>query len=62
MSTPTPQTITVLNDVIVDTPKVTRLEIIGPDGRELVKYGVHVEIQVQDEGRTVKEFYNNVHN
>lgn len=36
--------------------KVTRLEVISKDGRELVKHGVNVELQLQDENRTLKVF------
>jgi len=36
--------------------KVTRLEVISENGRELVKYGVNVELQLQDEDRTLKVF------
>lgn len=36
--------------------KVIRLEVISENGRELVKYGVNVELQLQDEDRTLKVF------
>ena len=44
----------------MDTEKVTRFEVIdhtrGGKGRVLVEYGVNVEVQIQDEGRTLKVF------
>lgn len=48
---------------------VTRLEVIGPNGREVVSYGVkNINFSVQDNGKTLKVFYdvdddlaNNVH-
>lgn len=48
---------------------VTRLEVIGPNGREIVSYGVkNLILSVQDNGKTLKVFYdvdddlaNNVH-
>lgn len=48
---------------------VTRLEVIGPNGREVVSYGVkNLNFSVQDNGKTLKVFYdvdddlaNNVH-
>lgn len=36
--------------------KVTRLEVINEQGRLLVKYDVHVELQLQDDERTLKVF------
>jgi hypothetical protein len=40
--------------------KVTRVEIIDSTGRAYVKYGVRVEIALQDDGRTLKVFVNEV--
>lgn len=41
----------------MDTSKVTRFEIIqGRAGRVLVRYGVSVELVLQDDGRTLKVF------
>lgn len=48
---------------------VTRLEVIGPNGREVISYGVkNLNFSVQDNGKTLKVFYdvdddlaNNVH-
>jgi len=44
----------------MNTEKVTRFEVIDHtselQGRILVKYGVKVEISIQDEGRTMKVF------
>lgn len=41
-------------------PKVNRLEVINHTseklGRELVKYGVNVELSFQDDGKTLKVF------
>ena len=42
-----------------DDEKLTRIEIIGDDGREVVKYapeGCYYHRSVQDNGRTVKFF------
>ena len=42
-----------------DDEKLTRIEIIGDDGREVVKYapeGCYYRRSVQDDGRTVKFF------
>jgi len=37
---------------------VTRLEVIGPNGREVVSYGVtNLNFSVQDNGKTLKVFY-----
>jgi len=38
------------------TDTVTRLEIIGPQGRLLSMWPVAIEFSVQDEGRTLKVF------
>lgn len=44
----------------VETEKITRFEVIDHtselQGRILVKYGVKVEISIQDDGRTMKVF------
>ena len=44
----------------VDTPQVTRFEVIDHTstgtGRELVKYGVSVSLGYQDDGTTLKVF------
>lgn len=44
----------------METEKVTRFEVIDHtselQGRILVKYGVKVEISIQDDGRTMKVF------
>lgn len=53
-----------MNDTIINTNKITRLEVINHAdkevGRELVKYFKEgkLEIQVQDENRTLKLFIN----
>lgn len=39
-----------------DSEKITRIEFIGKNGREFVKYLDRVEIQIQDGGRTMKIF------
>lgn len=37
---------------------VTRLEVIGPNGRKIVSYGVkNLNFSVQDNGKTLKVFY-----
>lgn len=44
----------------VETEKITRFEVIDHtselQGRILVKYGVKVEISIQDDGKTMKIF------
>lgn len=44
----------------MNTEKITRFEVIDHtselQGRILVKYGVKVEISIQDDGRTMKVF------
>ena len=44
----------------MNTEKITRFEVIDHtsefQGRILVKYGVRVEISIQDDGRTMKVF------
>lgn len=35
---------------------VTRFEVINESGRVLVKYGIHIQADLQDEGRTLKIF------
>lgn len=39
-----------------DFSAVTRVEVIEAGGRVAVRYGVSVEVHVQDEGRTLKVF------
>jgi hypothetical protein len=41
-----------------DTSAVTRFEVIDETGRVLVKYGVTVELSLQDDERTLKVFLN----
>lgn len=43
---------------MMNTNKVTRFEVIDDDdtGRVLVRYGVHVQLSLQDGGRTLKVF------
>jgi hypothetical protein len=41
---------------MMNTEKVTRLEVIAEDGRVLVLYGVKVDLSIQDDGRTLKVF------
>lgn len=43
-----------------DFGKVTRFEVIDATGRILVRYGVAVEMHVQDEGRTLKVFLKDI--
>ena len=42
----------------METEKITRFKVIDHtsefQGRKLVKYGVRVEISIQDDGRTMK--------
>lgn len=44
----------------METKKITRFEVIDHtselQGRILVKYGVKVEISIQDDGKTMKVF------
>ena len=42
----------------IETGKVTRVEVIDEDGRVFTKWSKHmrVEVQMQDEGRTLKVF------
>ena len=44
----------------MNTDKITRFEVIDHTadmlGRMLVKYGVNVEVSIQDDGRTMKVF------
>lgn len=39
----------------METKRFTRFEFIGPDGREIVRYGFF-DALVQDDGRTLKVF------
>lgn len=41
-----------------DTAKVTRFEVITEEGRVYVRYGVNVDLSLQDDGRTLKVFLN----
>ena len=44
-------------DFIKHYPDVTRVEVIGNDGREFVHYGCsNVKVSLQDDGRTIKVF------
>jgi len=36
--------------------KITRFEVIDENGRSYMKYNVHVEPDLQDDGRTLKIF------
>lgn len=38
-------------------PQITRVELIGPDGRRTLCHISDVEISFQDQGRTLKIFY-----
>ena len=40
----------------MNTEKVTRFEVIDTAGRLVVRYGVSVYCQLQDDGRTLKVF------
>jgi hypothetical protein len=42
---------------LIPYSRITRVEVIGKDGRQLVKHDVtNVNISVQDDGRTLKIF------
>lgn len=41
-----------------ETSKVTRFEVITEEGRVYVRYGVNVDLSLQDDGRTLKVFLN----
>jgi hypothetical protein len=44
-------------DFLKNYPDVTRVEVIGNDGREFVHYGCsNVKVSLQDDGRTIKVF------
>jgi len=44
-------------DFLKQYPDVTRVEVIGNDGREFVHYGCsNVKVSLQDDGRTIKVF------
>ena len=44
-------------DFLKNYPDVTRVEVIGNDGREVVHYGCsNVKVSLQDDGRTIKVF------
>lgn len=40
----------------MDTSGVTRFEVIHHTGREMVLYDVEVDLELQDDGRTLKVF------
>ena len=50
--------ITIVNDTVVDLPKVTRVEVIDGDGRSYVNWRKEntTQISLQDDGRTLKIF------
>lgn len=41
-----------------DIAKVTRFEVITEEGRVYVRYGINVDLSLQDDGRTLKVFLN----
>lgn len=43
---------------MTNTSKVTRFEVITEEGRVYVRYGVNVDLSLQDDGRTLKVFLN----
>ena len=44
-------------DSIESFPHVTRVEVIGKNGREFVQYDCsNVQVSIQDQGRTLKIF------
>lgn len=44
-------------DTIIPYSRITRVEVIGRRGRELVKHDVtDVQISIQDDGQTIKLF------
>lgn len=42
----------------MNVSKVTRFEVIDDHGRSYVAYDVTVDLQLQDDGRTLKAFVN----
>lgn len=44
-------------DRIEQPEKVSRLEVIGPNGRTLSVRNITLELHYQDDGRTLKVFY-----
>ena len=52
-ATTTPMSDTVTKD---DLATVTRFEVIAPNGRLLTRYGVNVQLSLQDDKRTLKAF------
>lgn len=52
------KSVTIEDESTIRLPFVTRLEVIGRDGRQVVEYGVQVYAQLQDDGRTLKVFWN----
>lgn len=52
----------ITNLYCLDDTDVSRVEVIGPDGREYVRYfeeGEFMNFSIQDEGRTLKIFIEN---
>ena len=48
-----------MSDILEDAEKISRVEVIGPDGREYVRYFKEDEwmhYMIQDDGRTLKIF------
>jgi hypothetical protein len=45
-----------MKDFVEQLEDVTRFEVIDETGRALARYGVHVELHYQDNGRTLKVF------
>jgi hypothetical protein len=48
-----------MKDGRIDLNDVTRLTIVGPDGRVSEDWDIAVDVFVQDAGRTLKVFYRN---
>lgn len=44
-------------DRIEQPEKVSRIEVIGPNGRDFSISNVTIELHYQDDGRTLKVFY-----
>lgn len=40
----------------IDQSLLSRVEVIGPDGREYVKYHNKITLSLQDDGKTLKIF------
>ena len=45
-----------MKDEMFNVSDVTRFEVIDSTGRVYVRYGVKVDLSMQDEGRTLKIF------